>query len=40
MLTDRDGLYRLRVGMLRVFFVLYEPGDVRIHRIDNRGQAY
>ena len=34
MLTDRDGLYRLRVGKWRVFFDLDEPGAVRIHRID------
>ena len=40
MLTDGVGLYRLRVGKWRVFFDLDEPGAVRIHRIDNRGQAY
>ncbi len=39
-LTDRDGLYRLRVGKWRVFFDLDRPGTVRIHGIDNRGQAY
>ena len=40
MLTDSGGLYRLRVGKWRVFFDLDEPAAVRIHRIDNRGQAY
>lgn len=39
-LTDRDGLYRLRVGKWRIFFDLDTPGRVRIHGIDNRGQAY
>ena len=39
-LSDRDGLYRLRVGKWRVFFDLDAPGTVRIHGIDNRGQAY
>ena len=39
-LTDREGLYRLRVGKWRVFFDLYTPGSARIHGIDNRGQAY
>jgi mRNA-degrading endonuclease RelE of RelBE toxin-antitoxin system len=40
MLTDRDGLYRLRVGKWRLFFDLDSPDTVRIHGIDNRGQAY
>jgi mRNA-degrading endonuclease RelE of RelBE toxin-antitoxin system len=40
MLTDRDGLYRLRVGKWRLFFDLDSPNTVRIHGIDNRGQAY
>jgi mRNA interferase RelE/StbE len=39
-LTDREGLYRLRVGKWRIFFDLDFPGTVRIHGIDNRGQAY
>jgi mRNA interferase RelE/StbE len=39
-LTDRDGLYRLRVGKWRLFFDLDAPDTVRIHGIDNRGQAY
>jgi mRNA interferase RelE/StbE len=40
MLTDRDGLYRLRVGKWRLFFDMDSPNTVRIHGIDNRGQAY
>jgi mRNA interferase RelE/StbE len=40
MLTDRDGLYRLRVGKWRLLFDLDSPNTVRIHGIDNRGQAY
>ena len=40
MLTDRDGLYRLRVGKWRLFFDLDSPNTVRVHGIDNRGQAY
>ena len=40
MLTDRDRLYRLRVGKWRVFFDLDSVDVVRIHGIDNRGQAY
>jgi mRNA-degrading endonuclease RelE of RelBE toxin-antitoxin system len=39
-LTDREGLYRFRVGKWRVFFDLDRPGEVRIHGIDNRGEAY
>jgi mRNA-degrading endonuclease RelE of RelBE toxin-antitoxin system len=39
-LTDRDGLYRLRVGKWRLFFDEDSPNTVRIHGIDNRGQAY
>jgi len=39
-LTDREGLYRLRVGKWRVFFDLDAPGMARIHGVDNRGQAY
>jgi mRNA interferase RelE/StbE len=39
-LTDREGLYRLRVGKWRVFFDLDAPSQARIHGIDNRGQAY
>lgn len=40
MLTDRDALYRLRVGKWRLFFDLDSSNTVRIHGIDNRGQAY
>ena len=40
MLTDREGLYRLRVGKWRVFFTLDAPDSIRIHGIDNRGQAH
>jgi len=39
-LTDREGLYRLRVGKWRVFFDRDTPDTARIHGIDNRGQAY
>jgi mRNA-degrading endonuclease RelE of RelBE toxin-antitoxin system len=39
-LTDREGLYRFRIGKWRVFFDLDAPDTVRIHGIDNRGQAY
>lgn len=39
-LTDREGLYRLRVGKWRMFFALDTPDTIRIHGIDNRGQAY
>lgn len=39
-LTDRNGLYRLRVGKWRVFFDLDDRDKVRIHGIDNRGEAY
>ena len=39
-LTDRDGLCRLRVGKWRIFFDRDSPNAVRIHGIDNRGQAY
>jgi mRNA interferase RelE/StbE len=39
-LTDREGLYRLRVGKWRLFFDLDTPDTVRIHGIDNRGEAY
>jgi mRNA interferase RelE/StbE len=39
MLTDRDGLYRLRVGKWRLLFDLDSPGIVRIHGIDNRGAS-
>lgn len=39
-LTDREGLYRLRVGKWRLFFDLDTADTVRIHGIDNRGQAY
>jgi mRNA interferase RelE/StbE len=39
-LTDREGLYRLRVGKWRVFFDMDLPGVARIHGIDNRGEAY
>lgn len=39
-LTDRNGLYRLRVGKWRVFFDHDTPGTARIRGIDNRGQAY
>ena len=37
-LTDRAGLYRLRVGKWRIIFDL--DGTVRIRSVDNRGQAY
>ena len=40
LLTDRDGLYRLRVGKWRIFFDMDAPDQVRIHGIDNRGEAY
>ena len=40
MLTERDGLYRLRVGKWRLFFDVDTINTVRIHGIDNRGQAY
>jgi mRNA-degrading endonuclease RelE of RelBE toxin-antitoxin system len=40
MLTDRDGLYRLRVGKWRLFFDVDTINTVRIHGIDNRGEAY
>jgi len=39
MLTDREGLFRLRVGKWRIFFDL-EADVVHIRGIDNRGQAY
>jgi len=39
-LTDREGLYRLRVGKWRIFFDLDSPDVVRVHGIDNRGEAY
>lgn len=39
-LTDREGLYRLRVGKWRLFFDLDQPEVVRVHGVDNRGQAY
>jgi len=39
-LTDREGLYRLRVGKWRIIFDLDSPDSVRIHGIDNRGEAY
>jgi hypothetical protein len=39
-LTDRDGLFRLRIGKWRVFFDRDTPDTARIHGIDNRGQAY
>jgi mRNA-degrading endonuclease RelE of RelBE toxin-antitoxin system len=39
-LTDREGLYRLRVGKWRIFFDLDSPGTVRVHGLDNRGEAY
>jgi mRNA interferase RelE/StbE len=39
LLTDREGLYRLRVGKWRIFFDL--NADIcRIRGIDNRGEAY
>ena len=40
MLTDREGLCRLRVGKWRIFFDLEAANTVRIYGIDNRGQAY
>ena len=39
-LTDRGGLYRLRVGKWRELFDLDTADTVRVHGIDNRGQAY
>jgi len=36
----REGLYRLRAGKWRIFFGLDSPDTVRIHGIDNRGQAH
>ena len=39
-LTDREGLYRFRVGKWRVFFDLDTPEVIHIHGVDNRGQAY
>jgi mRNA-degrading endonuclease RelE of RelBE toxin-antitoxin system len=39
-LTDREGLYRFHVGKWRVLFDLDSPAIIRIHGIDNRGQAY
>lgn len=39
-LTDREGVYRLRVGKWRVFLDLDAPEEIRIRGIDNRGQAY
>lgn len=39
-LTDREGLYRFRIGKWRVFFDLDTPDTIRIHGVDNRGQAY
>ena len=39
-LTDLEGLYRFRIGKWRVFFDLDTPDTVRIHGIDNRGEAY
>ena len=40
LLTDGEGLFRLRVGKWRVFFDLDVPGEIRVHGVDNRGQAY
>ena len=40
MLTDQDGLYRLRVGKWRVFFDLDSVDVLRIQGINNRGSAY
>jgi mRNA-degrading endonuclease RelE of RelBE toxin-antitoxin system len=39
-LSDREGLYRLRVGKWRIFFDLDSPDVVRVRGIDNRGEAY
>ena len=39
-LTDREGLYRLRVGKWRVFFQPEPEDTIRVFGIDNRGQAY
>jgi mRNA interferase RelE/StbE len=39
-LTDREGLYRLRIGKWRLFFDLDTPDTIRIHGIDKRGEAY
>jgi hypothetical protein len=39
-LTDREGLYRLRVGKWRVFLDLDAPEEIRVQGVDNRGQAY
>jgi mRNA-degrading endonuclease RelE of RelBE toxin-antitoxin system len=38
-LTDREGLYRLRVGKWRIFFDPDSPHNVRIHSVDSRGAA-
>jgi mRNA-degrading endonuclease RelE of RelBE toxin-antitoxin system len=40
MLTDRAGLRRLRVGKWRIFFEFETSEAIRIHGVDNRGQAY
>ena len=39
-LTDREGLYRLRIGKWRALLEFDSPEVVRIQRIDNRGQVY
>jgi mRNA interferase RelE/StbE len=39
-LTDREGLYRFRVGKWRIFFDVEAPDVCRIRGIDNRGEAY
>jgi mRNA-degrading endonuclease RelE of RelBE toxin-antitoxin system len=39
-LTDRPGLFRLRVGKWRVFFDQDRLGVIHVLGIDNRGQAY
>jgi len=34
------GRYRLRIGKWRAFFSIYQPGNVVVSGVDNRGQAY
>jgi mRNA-degrading endonuclease RelE of RelBE toxin-antitoxin system len=40
MLTDRPGLRRLRVGKWRIFLEFETSESIRVHGVDNRGQAY
>ena len=34
------GRYRLRIRKWRAFFSIYQPGNVVVSGVDNRGQAY